>query len=289
MRTADNAGGNLAGARMTKTGVYALLGAESRTGYRPRLIAAPGAQDAAVTTALQAVASDLRAIAAVTIGGATAHDAARDATSLSHVVTCWPKLVVVEDGAEVVRPADALVLGHVARIDRESSFAASPSNHLLHGVLRTEKVVGWVIDSRTADANVLNRGHVVTAVRRGAGVWLWGNRLSDGTLIPRRRADDIIGDQLIATVRDYVDRRVDLPFVEHVLGRLNAYLRSLIVAGHVRGGRAWFDAAHNDADALRAGRVTFSFEVALHDIAEHVVIRSSVANIPNDILEQLAE
>ena len=287
VRTADDTAAVLAGSAANKTGVYALLSAESVTGQRPRLIAAPGAQDASVTTALQAVAADLRAVAAVTLDAADVAAAVTANPDLSHVLAAWPKLVVVEDGLETVRPADALILGHIARIDRERSFASSPSNHVLRGVLRTEEPVDWVVDSRTSGANTLNRAHIVTATRRGAGTWLWGNRLSDGTLIPKRRADDLIGDQLLNAVLDYLDRRVDLPFVEHVVGRLNAYLRGLVVAGHIRAGRAWFDGAYNDAATLASSRVTFSFELTLHDIAEHIVIRSSVASVPNEIINQL--
>ena len=287
VRTDDDAAANLAGSAATKTGVYALLTAESVTGQRPRLIAAPGAKDDSVTTALQAVAADLRGMAVVTLDAATATEAIAAANGMSHVADVWPELVVVEDGAELTRPADGLVLGHVARIDRERSFAASPSNHQLRGVLRTAVGVDWTVDSRTSAANLLNRAHIVTAIRRGAGVWLWGNRLGDGTLIPRRRADDLIADQLLDAVLDYLDRRVDLPFVEHITGRLNSYLRGLVVAGHIRAGRAWFDAAHNDAATLAAAQVTFSFEVSLHDIAEHIVIRSSVASVPNEIINQL--
>ena len=57
VRTADDAAATLAGVRADRTGVYALLDAESETGQRPRLIAAPGAKDAAITTALEAVAT----------------------------------------------------------------------------------------------------------------------------------------------------------------------------------------------------------------------------------------
>ena len=287
VRTADDAAATLAGSAANKRGVYALLSAESVTGQRPRLIAAPGAQDDSVTTALQAVAADLHAVAVVTLTAADVAAAVTAGPDLSHVMACWPQLVVVEDGREATRPADALVCGHVARIDRQFSFAASPSNHLLQGVLRPAVGVSWTIDARTSDANTLNRGNLVTAIRRGAGVWLWGNRLSDGTLISKRRADDLIGDRLLDAVLDYLDRRVDVSFVEHVLGRMNAYIRTLVVQGHIRAGRAWFDPAHNDAQTLASAMVTFSFELSLHDIAEHILIRSSVSSIPNDIIEQL--
>lgn len=289
VRTADvDTAAALAGTSADKTGAYALLGAESATGQKPRLIAAPGIRDNAVTTALQAVAADLGAVAAVTIEAATAAAAIAAAPDLARVIAAWPKFVVVEGGEETVRSADALILGHIARIDRERSFSASPSNHLLQGVLRTDKAVSWSVDSRTSDANLLNRAGVVTAVRRGGGVWLWGNRLSNGDLIPKTRADDIITDELLDAVIDYVDRRVDLPFVEHIVGRLNTYIRTLVVAGHIRGGRAWFDPQYNNAATLAASQATFSFELTLHDIAEHIVIRSSVASLPSDIIDQLA-
>ena len=286
VRTADDMAATLAGAPADKTGVYALLGAESVTGQKPRLIAAPGAQDDTVTTALQSVAADLAAAGAITLDVATVAAAAAASPNLSHIIAAWPKLVVVDDG-ELTLPADALMLGHMARIDGERSFAASPSNRLMRGVLRTEKPIGWAIDSRTSEANILNRAHLVTFIRRGAGVWFWGNRMSDGVLIPKRRADDIINDRVLYAVLDYLDRRIDLPFVEHVLGRLRSYLRLLVIAGHIRAGRAWFDGAYNTPETLAAAQVTFSFELTLHDIAEHIIIRSSVASVPNDIINQL--
>ena len=170
------------------------------------------------------------------------------------------------------------------RTDRDASFAASPSNRIMLGVLRPAVGVEWALDSRTTTANVLNQGNVTTFIRRGNAVRCWGNRLSDGEFITTRRADEIIGDQVADAVLDYLDRRVDLPFVEHILGRLNGYLRNLVINGHVRAGRAWFDPAFNTTDTLAAGQVTFSYEVTPHDIAEHIVFRASIGAVPSEIL-----
>ena len=287
VRTADDTAATLAGSAADKTGIYALLGAESHTGQRPRLIAAPGAKDASVSAALEAVAADLRAVGVITVAAASVADAVTAAPALAHLYALWPSFVIVDAGLEVTRPADALVLGHIARIDREFSFATSPSNHLLRGVIRTSQPIGWTIDSRTSEANTLNRANLTTAIRRGAGVWLWGNRVSDGTLISKLRADELINDRLLDVVLDYLDRNVDLPFVEHVVGRMNAYIRTLVVARRIRSGRAWFDGAHNSAATLAASMVTFSFELLLFDVAEHIVIRSSVASVPDDVVAQL--
>ena len=56
VRTSADDAATLAGDPTTKTGIYALLTAESVTGQKPRLIAAPGSPDATVRTALQSVA-----------------------------------------------------------------------------------------------------------------------------------------------------------------------------------------------------------------------------------------
>ena len=289
VRTADDAAATLAGARNDGTGVYALLSAESETGQRPRLLAAPGAKDVVVTTALQAVALELRAVGVITLDAVTVAAAVTANPDSSHIFAVWPELVVSDGAMQRTRPADALVIGHIVRTDRDASFAASPSNRLMLGVLRPAVGIEWVIGSRTTSANVLNQGNVTTAVRRGNNVYLWGNRLSDGAFISTRRAEEIISDEVAGAVLDYLDRRVDLPFVEHVLGRLNGYLRNLVVNGHIRAGRAWFDAAFNTTDTLATGQVTFSYEITPHEIAEHIVFRASIGNVPNEVLAGLAE
>ena len=79
-----------------------------------------------------------------------------------------------------------------------------------------------------------------------------------------------------------------MPFADFLLGRINSYLRGLVLVGHIRGGRAWFDPSQNADNALRAGRITISVEVALFDIAEQIVIRSSTTAAPAGLSAQLA-
>lgn len=289
VRTADDTPASLAGtAGPPRTGAYALLDAEARTGQTPRLLAAPGAADAAVTTALAAVAADLRAIAVVSADGATRADAITAAPDTENVYAVWPRLVIsTPDGETVARPADALVCGHIARVDRDESFAASPSNRVMRGVLRAATPVAFRLDDRSSDANLLNRAHVATFVRRGASIYLWGNALSDGELLAGRRARSIIGDELTSFVRDYVDRRVDIPFVEHILGRMNSYLRTQVLAGHIASGRAWFDSAYNTSATLNTNRVTFSFALGLNAIAEQITFRQTVVSASSEIIRQL--
>ena len=287
VRVADDTAAAVTGEKIARTGLYALLNAEAQTGQRPRLIAAPGLRAAGVTTALEAVATELHAVAVITLEADNAQEAIAASPDLGHVYAVWPMLVVVEGGAEVTRPADAVVIGHLVRTDREASYASSPSNRLLTGVLRTAPPVDWTVDGRSSTANLLNRASLATAIRRGAGVYLWGNRLSDGTLITHRRARDIIGDELVGFVLDWIDRKVDLPFVEFILARMNGFLRTEALKGTIRDGRARFDAQYNTAESLAAHQVTFSFELGLHDLAEHIIFRQAVSSVGNEIIEQL--
>ena len=287
VRVAADSTAALLGDRTARTGLYALLNAEAHTGQRPRLVAVPGLRASAVTIALEALAAELHAVAVVTLDAATVQAAITASPQLGHVYAVWPPLVVVDGGAEVERPADALVIGHLVRTDREASYAASPSNRILPGVLRTDPPVDWVVDARSSSANLLNRAFVTTAIRRGAGVYLWGNRLSDGTLITHRRARAILGDELVRFVLDWIDRKVDLPFVEFILQRMNGFLRTQTLNGTIRSGRARFDAQYNTAETLAAHQVTFSFELGLHDLAEHIIFRQAVSGVGNEILEQL--
>lgn len=290
VRTTDDTPANLAGTAAARSGAYALLDAESRTGVLPRLLAAPGAADDAVTTALASVAADLRAVAVVSVDQLTLAGAIVPANGpdTENVYAVWPRVVISTPAGETVsRPADALVCGHIARVDRDESFASSPSNRVMRGVLRAATAVDFRLDDRSSGANLLNRANIATFIRRGASVYLWGNQLSNGELLAGRRARSIIGDELTDFVRDYIDRRVDIPFVEHIIGRLNGYLRTQVLAGNLASGRAWFDGEQNTSETLAANRVVFSFSLGLHAVAEQITFRQSVVPTSQKIIRQL--
>ena len=289
VRTANDEAAAVIGERTARTGIYALLAAEAAQ-LRPRLIAAPALQTTAAALALEAVADALRAIPVVTLDGAAYSNAVAARQSLAHCYCVWPKFKVFDasTGSIVERSASALTIGHMVRVDAEESFAASPSNRRLQDVAGTAVAVDWQIDDRNATANLLSRAFIATAIRRRGGLHLWGNRLADGELITHRRVRHLIGDALLAFIADYIDRNVDVPFVEHVLDRMNAYLRSQTLARIITGGRAWFDAAYNTPDTLEANKVTFSFDLGLHAVAEQLTFRQSVSGIYNaEIVAQL--
>ena len=288
VKTADDQDASIAGTKAGKTGLYALLDAASRTGAKPTLIGTTASRSAAVITALQAVAEELRAIPVAALDGAdaaAAQTAARnDVTAPGRILAVWPRFVLA-DAAGTVRNATGLVLGHIVATDTERSIAESPSNRRLAGVLRTEKDVDWDLESRTSTANILSRSYIATAVRRRDGLYFWGNRLANGELITHRRVRYAIREALLEYILDYIDRNVDVPFVEFVLLRTNKFLRDRSLPGTRRwltGGRAWFDPAENTAETLGQNQVTFSYDLGLFNVAEHLRFIETVSGSYND-------
>ena len=285
VKTADDLDASITGTLADRTGVYALLNAQSRTGYAPSLIGTTASKAAGVIGALEAIGGDLRAIPVVALDGADAAAAQTAAAGLGKVYAVWPNFVIADGSVETVRNASGLVLGHMVRTDRERNVAESPSNRRLSNVLRTEVDIDWHLESRTSTANILSRAFITTAVRRRRGLYLWGNRLADGELVTHRRVRYVVRQALLSYIVDWGDRNVDVPFVEFVLGRMNKFLRDRSLPGSRRlltGGRAWFDPAENTTETLGANQVSFSYDLGLFNVAEHLRFIETVTGIYNE-------
>ena len=291
VKTADDMEASITGARVDRTGVYALLNAESRTGYRPDFIGTTGGNAAGIHAALEAVGNDLRAIPVCELDGMTASDAMTAAAGLGRIYAVWPKFVISDAGIESDRNPSGLALGHMVRTSREVNEAESPSNRRLSDVLRTAVDIDFNLESRTATANILSRAYVATAVRRKGGLYLWGNRLADGELFSHRRVRYVIRDALLEFIQDYIDRNVDVPFVEFILRRMDLFLADRSAPGSRRlitGGRGWFDPAENTTETLAANQISFNFDLGLFNVAEHLRFIETVTGVYNErIIDQL--
>ena len=285
VKTADDMDATITGTLADRTGVYALLNAQSRTGYAPNLIGTTASKASGVIAALEAIGADLRAIPVAALDGADAAAAQTAVAGLGKVYAVWPNFVISDGSVETARNPTGLALGHIARNDREHNVADSPSNRRLSNVLRTEVDVDWHIESRTSTANILSRAFITTAVRRREGLYLWGNRLADGELVTHRRVRYVVREALLSYIVEWGDRNVDVPFVEFVLGRINKFLRDRSLPGSRRlltGGRAWFDPAENTTETLGANQVSFNYDLGLFNVAEHLRFVETVTGIYNE-------
>lgn len=296
---------NVIGNSTDRTGVYALLAAESVVQLQPRLLCAPGFtshrdEDPAdpgkylvnpVVGALETVAKQLRATAFVegpntTDTDATAYAAQLGTTGRVYVVDPYVTKYAA-DGSLVEVPGSAVAIGIQVRIDNEFGFWRSPSNQPVYNIAGLARPIDFVLGSESSRANILNEGNVATFINQN-GFRLWGNRVP--TQDPRfqflcvRRTADIINDSILRAHLWAVDRGITKTYLNDVVEGVNAYLRYLRNLGAIIDGRCWADPDLNSPDQIAQGKVYFNFDFTPVYPAERVVFRSILTN---DYLEEL--
>lgn len=278
-------------------GVHCFLGAESVLGYSPRILCAPGwthqrPSSAAnpVIAELEGIADRLRAVIIADGPNTTDADAQTSAgdfgSSRILLVDPWVK-VLDGDGNVVNEPASGRVAGLIAKVDNQTGFWASPSNHTLSGVIGTSRSVDFKLGDENSRANLLNENKVATIIRQN-GYRLWGNRsLTADTkwvFLCVRRTADIINDSLLRAHLWAVDRGITRTYVEDVEEGVNAYLAELKAMGAILGGKCWADPDLNTPQAIALGKVYFNFDFTPVYPAEHIIFQSILVN---DYIEEV--
>ncbi|EEB83787.1 phage tail sheath C-terminal domain-containing protein [Roseobacter sp. GAI101] len=277
-------------------GVHALVGAESVVGFSPRILIAPGfthqrpeGNANPVIAELQGIGDRLRAV--IIADGPNTNDA--DAIEAAggfgsdriYLIDPWHKVTVGSDIVDV--PPSSRVAGLIATVDNDTGFWASPSNHLIGGIIGTSRPVDFKLGGASARANLLNEAKVATTIRQN-GYRLWGNRtLTDDTkwiFLSVRRTADIINDSLLRAHLWAVDRGITKTYVSDVEESVNAYLRDLVALGAILGGRCWADPDLNSAANIQLGKVFFNFDFTPVYPAEHITFRS---HLVKDYIEEV--
>lgn len=279
-----NAGnGNLEGA-------HALAGAESVTGFAPRILIAPGwthqrpsGARNPVVAEMVGIAERLRAVI-VADGPNTTDEAAivgREdwGTDRLYIVDPWVK--VFANGATTNKPASPRVAGLIAKIDYDRGFWWSPSNQLINGITGTVRPVDFRLGDASSRANLLNEQDVATIIRDD-GFRLWGNRTTSAdpkfAFLSVRRTADIIADSLQRAHRWAVDRNITRTYVEEVTDSVNGYLRTLKDLGAIINGECWADEDLNTPANIAQGKIYFNFDFTPPYPAEHVIFRSHLVD-----------
>ena len=244
------------------SGIYALLAAESVTGYRPRVIGAPALDTQAVTTALATVAGKLRAMVYAAAQGDTVAEAVtyRENFAARELMLLWPNW-----SNEFAGDAVARALGLRARIDEETGWHKTISNVAVGGVTGVSQNLFFDIQDPTTDVAALNDAQITTLVRSPSGGFIyWGNRTtSDEPLFAFEsavRTSQILQDEIAAGLIWASDKPLTAFLVKDVLETINARIRSLVVQQRLIGGRAWFDPALNSQVDLAAGELVIDYE-----------------------------
>lgn len=250
-----------------KTGLQALLAAQSELGVKPRILGAPGLDSQAVTDAMVAVAQKLRAMVYAAAHGETISEALayRDHFGARELMLLWPNWKAFDVNAPgiVEAPAAAYAMGLRARIDAEQGWHKSLSNVPVNGVLGLSRDVFWDLQSPDTDAGILNDGSVTTLIQ-SSGHRFWGNRTTekDGQFFfeTATRTAQVLADTMAEGHMWAVDKPLHPSLVKDILEGINAKFRELKSLGYILDGKAWYDEDINETATLKAGKLTIDYD-----------------------------
>lgn len=268
------------------TGLKALLAAEGKVGVRPRILAAPGLDNAAVAAELVTVAKKLRAFAY-----AAAHDcdtkeeaatyregfAARELMLIYGDFKAWDTAT----SAEAAALATARAVSLRAYIDDTVGWHKSLSNVAVQGVTGMTKDVYFDLQETATDANYLNAADVTCLIRRD-GFRFWGSRTcSDDPLFafePYTRTAQVLADTIAEAHMWAVDKPMHPQLVRDIIDGVNAKFRELKGLGYIIGAEAWYNEEINDPVTLKSGKLFIDYDYTPVPPLENLIFQQRITD-----------
>ncbi len=232
-----------------KTGMKALLSAQSQLGVKPRILGVPGHDTQAVATELLSVAQSLRGFAYLSAYGCKTVEEAiayRDNFSQREGMLIWPDFINFDTvlNADATAYASARALGLRAKIDEQTGWHKTLSNVGVNGVTGISADVFWDLQDPATDAGLLNQNDVTTLIRKD-GFRFWGSRcLSDDPLFAFEnytRTAQVLADTIAEAHMWAVDGVLNPSLARDIIEGIRAKLRSLKTQGYIIGADCWLD------------------------------------------------
>ncbi|MFQ0827112.1 phage tail sheath protein [Serratia fonticola] len=269
-----------------KTGMKALLAAQSQLGVKPRILGVPGHDNEAVASELLAVAQSLRAFAYLSAYGCkTVSDAIayRENFSQREVMLIWPDFLSWDSVLNAASPAyaTARALGLRAKIDEQTGWHKTLSNVGVNGVTGISADVYWDLQDPATDANLLNQNDVTTLIRKD-GFRFWGSRTcSDDPLFQFEnytRTAQVLADTMAEAQMWAVDQPMHPSLARDIMEGISAKFRELKSGGYIVDGNVWIDDAANDKDTLKAGKLTLDYDYTPVPPLENLMLRQRITD-----------
>ena len=269
-----------------KTGMKALLSAQSQLGVKPRILGVPGHDNKAVATELLGVAQSLRGFAYLSAYGCkTVQEAItyRENFSQREGMLIWPDFTGWDTvlNADATAYATARALGLRAKIDEQTGWHKSLSNVGVNGVTGISADVFWDLQDPATDAGLLNQNDVTTLIRKD-GFRFWGSRcLSDDPLFAfenNTRTAQVLMDTMAEAPMWAVDKPLNPSLARDIIEGIRAKMRSLISQGYLIGGDCWLDESVNDKDTLKAGKLTIVYDYTPVPPLENQMLRQRITD-----------
>ncbi|HEJ7051566.1 TPA: phage tail sheath protein [Serratia marcescens] len=269
-----------------KTGMKALLAAQSQLGVKPRILGVPGHDTQAVATELLAVAQSLRAFAYLSAYGCKTVSEALDYRknfSQREAMLIWPDFLSWDTttNASATAFATARALGLRAKLDQQVGWHKTLSNVGVNGVTGISADVYWDLQDTATDANLLNQNDVTTLIRKD-GFRFWGSRTcSDDPLFQFEnytRTAQVLADTMAEAQMWAVDQPLHPSLAKDIIEGINAKFRELKNGGYIVDGSCWIDGAANDKDILKAGKLVLDYDYTPVPPLENLLLRQRITD-----------
>lgn len=279
VRVAEGSGGNPAdietdqaarliggGSAGERTGMQALLDAETATGVRPRILAVPGFSQQTVGEALGVLTGKLNALAYFQAGPTrtvTAAAAFRGNFAHRGLRLLFGDFLAADPfSAEVVASyAEARAVGLRARLNGEVGYHKTISNVPVIGVVGIDTPVSWDLQDENTEAGLLNGADITCLVRRD-GYRFWGNT---GCASDKRFAFEsavltnaVLRDTIADGVFPYIDQPLTPALARDIVESINAMFRREKAEGRIIGAEAFLTDANTPAE-LAAGKLRIGY------------------------------
>jgi uncharacterized protein len=256
----------------------------------PGILLAPGySQDPEVAAVLAAKGENVngcfRCISYVDVDSVTVvkaqdvNDWKNDNNYVSNrLAVFWPRVALDEKQMWLSTQAGALT----EWVDHSNADVPveSPSNKNL----KMNKTVAGALDTPTdvffskALADMLNGQGMVSAINWLGGWRLWGSNMSiypsvsdvKDRWIPVRRMTDWLGNTVVLTVYQFVDKPGNRRLIDSIIDSLNIWLNSLVASGNALGARVEFRHDENSTTDLMNGHYKFHIYEAFPTPAEWI-------------------
>ncbi|MBJ2099279.1 phage tail sheath protein [Serratia ureilytica] len=269
-----------------KTGMKALLAAQSQLGVKPRILGVPGHDNEAVASELLAVAQSLRAFAYLSAYGCKTVSEAIDYRknfSQREAMLIWPDFLSWDTttNASATAFATARALGLRAKLDQQVGWHKTLSNVGVNGVTGISADVYWDLQDTATDANLLNQNDVTTLIRKD-GFRFWGSRTcSDDPLFKFEnytRTAQVLADTMAEAQMWAVDQPLHPSLAKDIIEGINAKFRELKNGGYIVDGNCWIDEAANHKDVLASGKLVLDYDYTPVPPLENLLLRQRITD-----------
>lgn len=269
---------NIIGEATAKTGLYALLGAESAPtcGVKPQILGVPGFGVATVTAALQTVCAKLNAF-----GYAGLDDAGTIAEALTARETLTGREIMPIYGDFTSGDAIARALAMRAWLDETQGWHKSLSNVAVPGVTGAVPPVFFDPSDMSSESGVLNEAGITCIVNRG-GFRFWGNRTcSDDPKFkfePYVRTAQVLKQTIANGLLWAVDKPLHPTLARDIIETINNEFRQLKALGRIIDAKAWLDPSLNTADNLAAGKLVIDYDYTPVPVLEDLTLNQRITD-----------